>query len=103
MTVVRVNILKFRSNLKNCFSPLLTAIESDPEPSQPESLAQPPSFIRPITNTMVTEGTPAKFEAVFSGVPTPEVTWIRNGIQTLQDCREYKVSVLFIYSVDALF
>ncbi|CAG5126018.1 unnamed protein product, partial [Candidula unifasciata] len=69
-------------------------VESEPEPSQLEAFAQPPSFIRPISNTMVTEGTPAKFEAVFSGVPTPEITWIRNGIQTLHDSREYKIETI---------
>ncbi|GFS02464.1 titin, partial [Elysia marginata] len=70
--------------------------ESESETSsQPEvQLAQPPSFIRPISNTIVTEGTPAKFEAVFSGVPSPEITWIRNGIQTLTDSREYKIETV---------
>lgn len=71
---------------------ILLGSESEADQVQPEAFAQPPSFVRPISNMMVTENTSAKFEAVFSGVPTPEVTWIRNGIQTLHDSREYKVS-----------
>lgn len=69
--------------------------ESEPESPAPEPTAQPPSFIRPIANTMVTEGNPAKFEAVFSGHPTPEITWIRNGIQTLHDSKDNKVRADF--------
>ena len=73
----------------------VSAIESD-EGQQTES--QPPSFIQPITNKMATEGTPAKFTAVFSG--QAEITWIRNGIQTLQDCREFKVCFhIYLYSL----
>lgn len=67
-------------------------LESEPEPSQPMATAQPPSFIKPVANTMVPEGTPARFEAVFSGYPTPDISWIRNGIQTLHSSREYKVT-----------
>ena len=70
---------------------LCTGIESEPEPSQPMALAQPPSFIRPVANTMVPEGTPARFDAIFSGHPTPDISWIRNGIQTLHDSRDLKV------------
>jgi hypothetical protein len=48
---------------------------------------------------MVPEGTPARFDAIFSGFPTPDITWIRNGIQTLYDSRDVKVSTVICSSV----
>ncbi|KAH3717090.1 hypothetical protein DPMN_059868 [Dreissena polymorpha] len=53
---------------------------------------QSPQIQRPITNTLVVEGSPAKFVAQYSGEPQPQVTWLRNALQILQETRDIKVS-----------
>ena len=48
--------------------------------------------MKPITNTLVVEGSPAKFTAEYSGEPPPDVTWLRNALQVLQETRNIKVN-----------
>ena len=72
---------------------LCKGMESEPETIEP--MASPPSFIRPVSNTMVPEGTPARLDAIFSGFPTPDITWVRNGIHTLTNSSDIKVSKFF--------
>ena len=52
-------------------------------------------MVKPITNTLVVEGSPAKFVAEYSGEPQPQVSWLRNALQTLQETRNIKVRRLF--------
>ena len=65
-------------------------MESEPEPAAPEVIVQPPSFIKPISNIVVEEGSPTYFEAVFAGEPEPEITWLRNG-EPIRNTRDFKV------------
>ncbi|KAK3082882.1 hypothetical protein FSP39_007872 [Pinctada imbricata] len=77
-------------------SALLKVHGLDSEAEQPtmETRTQPPSFTKPITNTMVVEGATAVFEARFMGLPQPDITWLRNGLQVIQDSRNYKIERL---------
>lgn len=77
---------------------MFLGLESETEQPQPTSAQrlQPPSITKPITNTLVTEGSGAKFECQFSGQPQPEIKWLRNGLQVIQDSRNYKVIVLYL-------
>lgn len=77
--------------INNCFDWLIhTGTESESEPAHAEVPAQPPSFVKPIPNTLVVEGSPARFEAVFTGMPAPEITWLKNG-EIITDSRDFKV------------
>lgn len=71
-------------------------LESEPEQVSPKPQEQPPQIIRPITNTLVVEGSPAKFVAEYSGEPQPQVTWLRNALQTLQETRDIKVRAIIV-------
>ena len=71
----------------------ISGIESEPEHIQPKAEEKPPQIMKPITNTLVVEGSPAKFTAEYSGEPQPDVTWLRNALQVLQETRNIKVSV----------
>lgn len=84
------------SNVKN-FALNFTGIESEPEHVPPKPQEKPPQIKKPITNTLVVEGSPAKFVAEYSGEPQPQVTWLRNALQTLQETRNIKVGVLRIF------
>jgi hypothetical protein len=76
----------------------VTGLESEPEQTRPTSRKlQPPSITKPITNTLVVEGNGAKFECQFSGQPQPEIKWLRNGLQVIQDSRNYKVYYYLLY------
>jgi len=80
--------------MHECFTKLgvvVAGIESEPEPFTPSAREQPPAIARPITNTLVVEGSPAKFVAEYTGEPTPQVTWLRNALQILQETRDIKV------------
>jgi len=80
--------------MHECFTKLgvvVSGIESEPEPFTPSAREQPPAIARPITNTLVVEGSPAKFVAEYTGEPTPQVTWLRNALQILQETRDIKV------------
>jgi hypothetical protein len=68
-------------------------LESEPEQVSPKTQEQPPQIIKPITNTLVVEGSPAKFVAEYSGEPQPQVTWLRNALQILQETRDIKVRI----------
>lgn len=72
-------------------SEIITGIESEPEHLPPKPEEKPPQIIKPITNTLVVEGSPAKFTAEYAGEPQPEVTWLRNALQILQETRNIKV------------
>lgn len=78
-------------------------MESDAESPSIESRTQPPSFNQPVTNTLVVEGSTARFEARFSGVPPPEITWLRNGLQVIQNSKNYQVLDSFIDSYVLIF
>ena len=86
--------MMFCANTYISLLPLFIGIESEPESTQPMELAQPPSFFRPVTNTIVPEMSSACFEAMFSGYPTPSISWIRNGMQTLHESKDIKVHVV---------
>ena len=64
-------------------------LESEAETPQQRDV--PPSFQQPITNTMVVEGHPVTFEAIYSGTPQPEIKWLRNSLQVITSTRNYKV------------
>lgn len=78
---------------------VVVGLESDAEPPSIESRTQPPSFNQPITNTLVVEGSTARFEARFSGVPPPEIKWLRNGLQVIQNSKNYQV--MFVVGITA--
>ncbi|XP_060064415.1 titin-like, partial [Ylistrum balloti] len=67
------------------------ALESEAEAPVPAQKDTPPSFTKPISNTLVVEGSPATFEAEYSGTPEPTITWLRNSLQVLQDSTNYKI------------
>ena len=57
----------------------------------PEELV-PPSFIQPIVTIIVKDGDSARFTAVIKGVPTPEITWLRDGVN-LREAPEFKITI----------
>eukprot|EP00106_Octopus_bimaculoides_P016754 XP_014784196.1 PREDICTED: titin-like isoform X3 [Octopus bimaculoides] len=65
-------------------------LESETEPETPEVPVSPPSFIKPISNIVIEEGYPTYFEAVFTGEPDPEITWLRNG-KKIKNTRDFKI------------
>lgn len=77
-------------------------MESEPEPAAPEAVVQPPSFIKPISNIVVDEGSPTCFEAVFAGEPEPEITWLRNG-EPIRTTRDFKVSQIVNFHTCSLY
>ena len=52
---------------------------------------EPPKFTKPIAGIDVVEGHQAKFEAVATGQPLPQVTWFREGHQ-IQPTGDFQVS-----------
>ena len=60
-------------------------------PERPKEHLVPPMFVKRIRTVTVKEGQPAVFEGEVTGVPMPEVTWLKDG-EVIEDAPEYKVT-----------
>ena len=88
-----LSIVLYEHERFQCISLYFLGLESEPEHMPPTPEEKPPQIMKPITNTLVVEGSPAKFTAEYSGQPQPDVTWLRNALQVLQETRNIKVGI----------
>ena len=83
--------------------PLSSALSSEAEPDLTKGV-EAPRFSGALQSVEVKDGQSARFEAVINGVPPPQVTWFREGIQIphsqdFQIIQEGNKSILFIREV----
>ncbi|CAL8088024.1 unnamed protein product [Calicophoron daubneyi] len=53
-------------------------------PRPASEIIQPPQFIRPLHNAEVTEGQKIRLECTVSGIPSPKIKWLKNGLPLMR-------------------
>ncbi|XP_076316761.1 protein Obscurin-like isoform X4 [Tachypleus tridentatus] len=64
--------------------------EGETRTCAPVSVSQPPIFVKPLQSVVGVEGFPTKLEAQLTGVPEPEVKWLKNGQEFKPDGEHIK-------------